>query len=117
MGIKNYECFVNESYRKILISIATILGLGLTKIQAQEIKNDDNKLSIIKSLGDYNTNPKGIVHLENVLSSKIQNPDIFIEEYLKMNPDKTVTVLPNFLDFKIDIISKNRFDLTYKIEF
>ena len=84
MKIKKYDEFTNEEagyIRTILLS--TLLSLGISKAQAQIIKNDQPKLSIVNTVANYNKNPtpRGLEDLRISLSQKVESPKKFIHDY------------------------------------
>jgi hypothetical protein len=122
MCIKRYNDFINEEegiIKNIIITLSTILGLGLSVSDAQEIKNDQSKLSIIKTLSDYNKNPNGIDYLKQDLNKvNLKNPENFIQEYIKIQPDRTITLNPHFKNADINFSAnpqRKQFYLTYSI--
>lgn len=120
VNIKKYSEFVNEEagyVKNILIS--ALFTLGLNRIQAQEIKNDQEKLDVVNTLINYNQMPNGIDTLKNDLMPKVKDPDKFIHDYLKIQPDKTIVVSPQFIKgLDVDVNPFNRsFHLTYTIKF
>lgn len=122
MSIKRYNEFINEeeSYlKKVVISLATMLSMGLTRSQVEVVKNDTTKLSIINSIINYNKNPEGIDTLKYHLTTKVKEPDSFIQDYLRVLPDRTVVVKPNFisgLELKANPFN-NTFNVSYTIKF
>lgn len=119
-SIKKYGEFINEEegyVKNILLS--ALFSLGINKMQAQEIKNDQEKLDIINTLIDYNKMPSGIDTLKGDLMPKVKDPEKFIHDYLKIQPDKTIVVSPQFikgLDVDVNPFNKS-FHLTYTIKF
>jgi hypothetical protein len=119
-NIRKYDEFINEEVGYIKnILLSALFSLGLNKVQAQEIKNDQNKLDIVNTLIDYNKMPKGIDTLKNDLMPKVKDADKFIHDYLKIQPDKTIVVSPQFIKgLDVDVNPFNRsFHLTYTIKF
>jgi hypothetical protein len=122
MSIKRYNQFINEeeSYlKRVIISLAAMLSLGLTRSQVLDIKDDSTKLSVIDTLISYNKNPKGVDTLKYDLLPKVNDPDKFVQDYLKILPDKTIVVRPNFingLELDVNPVVKS-FHVTYTIKF
>ena len=120
MIIKNYSQFTNEEkgYIKNLL-LSALLSLGISKLQAQTIKNDQQKLAVVDSIINYNKNPLGLNTLKFDLSTKVDNPDIFVKDYLRILPDRTVVVRPSFLE-GLEIhgnIKDKSFNIVYNIKF
>jgi hypothetical protein len=105
--IKRYDQFINEEegfFKNIVITLATILSLGLSKSDAQEIKNDQAKLAIIDTCAKYNKNPVGVDKLKFYLVDKVKTPEIFIQNYMEIQPDNTVILKPSFINgFKLQV--------------
>ncbi len=120
MIIKKYNDFVNEEvgYIKTLL-LSALLGLGISKVQAQEIKDDQKKLAIVDTIANYNKDPKGIDVLKMDLSKKVDNPDMFINNYLKLTKKNTFIVKPDFIkNLKLNVHLRDRsFDIKYNIVF
>ena len=119
-SIKKYEDFTNEEAGYIKnILIASLFSLGINKIQAQQIQNDQPKLDIVNTMVDYNNNPKGLDSLKMALLPKVKEPDKFIHDYLKIMPDKTIVVKPDFIKgLDVDLNPFNRTaHITYTIKF
>lgn len=107
--IKKYDEFINEEeglFKNIILSIATFLSLGLSKIQAQSIKFSQPKLSIVDTCYKFNKKVKAnnlifkddpISELKIDLKDKI-DPDKFINNYIDILPDKTIIIKPIFID-------------------
>ena len=103
--IKKYDQFINEEegyVKNIVLSLATVLGLGISKSDAQEIKNNQNALSIIDSCGKYNRNvmmtPDPISQLKLDLKGKVEDPNFFIKNHVQMMPDRTIIIKPHFIN-------------------
>jgi len=107
--IKKYDEFINEEeglFKNIILSIATFLSLGLSKIQAQSIKFSQPKLSIVDTCYKFNKKVKAnnlifkddpINELKIDLKGKV-DPDKFINNYINILPDKTIIIKPIFID-------------------
>lgn len=122
MSVKRYSEFINEeeSYiKRVIISLAAMLSLGLTRSQVNQVKDDTTKLSVIDTLITYNKNPQSLDTLKYDLLPKIDDPDKFIHDYLRILPDKTVVVKPTFingLELNVNPFNKT-FHVTYTIKF
>lgn len=102
----------------VTLSIATLLALGISKADAQNIKNDQVKLSVIDTLARYNKT-KDFINLKSDLGKNIDNPNKFIQEHLRILPDRTVVVKPSFikgLELNVNPFDKSC-NLTYSIKF
>lgn len=89
---------LEEGRKEIIITLATLLSLGISKLQAQEIKEDKPKLMVVDLLADYNKNPKGLDSLKTKLMPKMgEDTNLFINKYLEFLPDKTIIVKPIFI--------------------
>lgn len=116
MSIKKYNEFINEeeSYiKRVIISLAAMLSLGLTRSQVNQVKDDSAKLSVIDTLITYNKNPQSLDILKYDLLPKVDEPEKFIQDYLKILPDKTVVVKPTFINGLE--LSANPFDKTFNV--
>ena len=107
--IKEYNHFVNEEegfFKNLLLS--TMLALGINSADAQTIQQDSIKTEIVKDIGNFN---KGVIFNKNYdsqfllnklkqdLSRKnINEPDLFIDKYLKLQSDGTLIVKQNFIE-------------------
>ena len=103
--IKKYDQFINEEegyVKNIVLSLATVLGLGLSKADAQEIKNNQNALSIIDTCDKYNKNimksPSSINQLKLDLRDKVEDPNFFVKNHIQMMPDRTIIINPHFIN-------------------
>ena len=106
--IKEYNQFVvNEEegfFRNLLFS--TLFALGINQADAKTIQQDSLKTEIVKDISNFN---KSIIYnlhtdkeipLNNLkvnLSKKLDEPQIFIDRYLKFQPDGTLVVKPEFI--------------------
>lgn len=111
---------INEGPKDIVITLATLLSLGLSRVNAQELKNNQPKLMLINKIYKYNKNPKGPDTLKQILLPKMgEKTDLFIDRYLEFQPDRTVIVKPNFikgLNLNYNPRSKD-FGFTYTLKF
>jgi hypothetical protein len=108
--IKKYDEFINEErgfFKNIILSVATFLSLGLSKIQAQSIKFSQPKLSIVDTCYKFNKKVKAnnlafredpINELKIDLKGKVDDTDKFINNYIEILPDKTIVLKPIFID-------------------
>lgn len=115
--IKSYSEFISEEskFKNIVISLAALLSIGLSRSQVDKIKGDTTKMSIVSDIIQYNKNPMNIKDLTIRLSNKVDKPDKFIDEYLQLLPDKTVVVKPNFI--KGVELNANPFSSEYKLSY
>lgn len=102
--IQKYNDFVNEEsrFRDVVIGIGTILSLGLSRSDAQQIRNQPGALSVIDTCGSYNqyvkkTQLDNKKLLTNGLENKVNDPIEFINNYVKFLPDKTIVISPEFI--------------------
>ena len=120
--LNNFEQHINEESNFIkTIALSALLSLGLSKADAQSLakKNDQQELSVIDSLVNQNKAPKSLRDLKMALSNKVDDPDKFIIDNLKIGPDKTLTVFPSFLP-NLGVSINHRFktySISYKIDF
>jgi hypothetical protein len=129
--IKKYDEFINEEggfFKNIILSVATFLSLGLSKIQAQSIKFSQSKLSIVDTCYKFNKKVKAnnlafredpINELKIDLKGKVDDTDKFINNYIDILPDKTIIIKPIFIDglnLHYNINSKE-FTIKYTIDF
>ena len=102
--IKSYDDFVNEEarFKDIVIGLGTILSLGLSKSDAQQLRHFPRALSVIDTCGEYNQyvkqtqlNNKRL--LTDRLEDKVKNPAEFINNYIRFLPDRTIVITPDFI--------------------
>jgi len=106
--IKEYNQFVNEEegfFKNLLFSV--MLALGINTADAQTIQQDSVKTEIVKNISQFNKSV--ILNLngdnkvpynklkQDLLRSNIDDPDLFIDDYLKYRPDGTLVVMPDFM--------------------
>jgi len=119
-SIKKYDEFTNEEVGYIKnILLSALLSLGIDKIQAQQIQNDQKKLDIVNTISDYNKKPVGLDSLKMNLLPRVKDAEKFIHDYLKVMPDKTIIVKPSFikgLDIHFNPFNKTG-QFTYLIKF
>ena len=128
--IKEYNQFVNEEegfFKNLLLS--TMLALGINTADAQTIQQDSVKTEIVKNISQFNKSiilnlygDKQIPYVrlkKDLLKSNIDEPDTFIEQYLKLQSDGTLIVKPNFiegLELHLNRVT-NTFGLGYNFKF
>jgi len=119
-SIKKYNDFTNEEVGYIKnILLSALVSLGIDKVQAQHIQNDQKKLDIVNTIADYNENPVGLDSLKMNLLPKTKDTDVFIQDYLKIMPDKTIIVKPSIikgLDLHLNPFNRTA-HVTYTIKF
>lgn len=102
--ISSYEDFLLEesTFRDLVIGLGTILSLGLSKADAQQLRNFPLALSVIDTCSDYNRyvkqtqlNNKRL--LTDRLEDKVKNPSEFINNYIRFLPDRTIVITPDFI--------------------
>ncbi len=128
--IKEYNQFVNEEegfFKNLLLS--TMLSLGINSVDAQTIQQDSVKTEIVKDINNFNKSVIFNLHDDNqVLYDKlkkdlsrknINEPDLFIDKYLKLQSDGTLVVTPDFIKgLEIHLNrSTNTFDVGYSFKF
>jgi hypothetical protein len=106
--IKEYNQFVNEEegfFKNLLLS--AMLALGINSVDAQTIQQDSVKTEIVKDINQFNKSV--ILNLygdkqipynklkQDLLRCDINEPDLFIDNYLKYRPDGTLVVMPDFM--------------------
>jgi hypothetical protein len=128
--IKEYNQFVNEEegfFKNLLLS--TMLALGINSVDAQTIQQDSVKTEIVKDISNFNKSVIFNLHDDNqVLFNKlkqdlsrknINEPDLFIDKYLKLQSDGTLVVTPDFIKGLEIHLNKatNTFDVGYTFKF
>ena len=121
--INNFQEFVNEEglLKDVVITIGTLLSLGLSKADAQYLRNNQQALSIIDTCNKYNQSikQKTNLHLSDIISDKVKNSQMFIQNYVRILPDKTIVISPDFvkgLKMNVNPDSKEYF-ITYSLKF
>ena len=124
--IQKYNDFVNEEFRlrDVVLGLGTILSLGLSKADAQQIRNQPGALSVIDTCDSYNQYVKKTQLynkklLTNGLENKVNNPIEFINNYVKFLPDKTIVITPEFikgLNLNVNPDTKE-FGINYTVKF
>jgi hypothetical protein len=106
--IKEYNQFdVNEEegfFKNLLFS--AMLALGINTADAQTIQQDSVKTEIVKNISSfnkaviYNIYPSQVAYdkLKKDLSLHINDTDIFIDKYLRLEQNGTLIVKPNFIE-------------------
>jgi hypothetical protein len=105
--IKEYNQFVNEEegfFKNLLLS--AMLALGINRMDAQTIQQDSVKTEVVKNISSfnkaviYNIYPSQVLlnKLKQDLSLHINETDLFIDKYLKLQSDGTLIVKPNFIE-------------------
>ena len=123
--IKEYNQFVvNEEeglFRNLLFS--TLLALGINQADAQTIQQDSLKTEVVKNISDFNKsiifnlNPGTDIPLNNLkfnLSKNLNEPEIFIDKYLKFQPDGTLVVKPEFIKGLELHLNRNQIGFSYE---
>ena len=106
--IKEYNQFVvNEEeglFKSLLLS--AMLAIGINRMDAQTIQQDSVKTEIVKNISSfnkaviYNIYPSQVAYdkLKRDLSLHINEPDLFIDKYLRLEQNGTLIVKPNFIE-------------------
>lgn len=119
--LNNFEEHINEESNFIkTIALSALLSLGISKSDAQVLakKADQEELAVIDSLVKFNQVPASLKELKISLSNKIEDPNKFVIDNLKFEPDHTLTVVPSFLtNLGVSINRKYRnYSVSYKID-
>ncbi len=119
--LNNFEEHINEESNFIkTIALSALLSLGISKSDAQVLakKADQEELAVIDSLVKFNQVPASLKELKMSLSNKIEDPNKFVIDNLKFEPDHTLTVVPSFLtNLGVSINRKYRnYSVSYKID-
>ena len=119
--LNNFNEHINEESGFIkTITLSALLSLGLSKADAQKLatKNDQQELAVIDSLVKQNEAPRSLRDLKSALSNKVDDPDKFVIDNLKFEPDKTLTVYPSFLpNLGVSINHRYKtYTISYKID-
>lgn len=120
--LNNFEEHINEESNLIkTIALSALLSLGLSKADAQSMANRNNQqeLSVIDSLIKQNYAPQSLRDLKMSLANKVEDPDKFVIDNLKIEPDKKLTVVPSFLsNLGVSLNRKYKtYSVSYKIDF
>jgi len=120
--LNNFEEHINEESNLIkTIALSALLSLGLSKADAQSMANRNNQqeLSVIDSLIKQNYTPQSLRDLKMSLANKVEDPDKFVIDNLKIEPDKKLTVVPSFLsNLGVSLNRKYKtYSVSYKIDF
>jgi len=119
--LNNFDQHINEESNFIkTIALSALLSLGLSKADAQSMANRNNQqeLSVIDSLVKQNNAPKSLRDLKMSLSNKVEDPDRFVLDNLKIEPDKTLKIVPSFLsNLGVSLNRKYKtYSVSYKID-
>lgn len=122
MKIKKYDEFTNEEAGYIKnILLSTLLSLGISKSQAQVIKDDQPKLAVVDMVANYNKDPKGLDSLKVNLFPMVgvKNTEKFLNNFIEVRPDKTVVIKPTFISgLRLDVNPQSKtFEIGYHIKF
>jgi hypothetical protein len=116
--LNNFEDHINEESNFVrTIALSALLTLGISKSDAQILakKANQKELAVVDTLVKFNKSPISIKDLKITLSNRIEDPNKFIIDNIKIEPDHTITVIPAFL--KNLGVSVNRKDRTYTISY
>ncbi len=119
--LNNFEDHINEESNFVkTIALSALLALGISKSDAQVLAKeaDQEELAVIDSLVKFNQAPVSLKELKMSLSNKIEDPNKFVIDNLKFEPDHTLTVVPSFLtNLGVSINRKYRnYSVSYKID-
>jgi hypothetical protein len=119
--LNNFEDHINEESNFVkTIALSALLALGISKSDAQVLSKeaDQEELAVIDSLVKFNQAPVSLKELKMSLSNKIEDPNKFVIDNLKFEPDHTLTVVPSFLtNLGVSINHKYRtYSVSYKID-
>jgi hypothetical protein len=119
--LNNFEDHINEESNFVkAIALSALLALGISKSDAQVLAKeaDQEELAVIDSLVKFNQAPVSLKELKMSLSNKIEDPNKFVIDNLKFEPDHTLTVVPSFLaNLGVSINHKYRtYSVSYKID-
>jgi hypothetical protein len=119
--LNNFDQHINEESNFIkTIALSALLSLGLSKADAQSLSNKSSQqeLSVIDSLIKQNNAPQSLKDLKIALSNKVEDPDKFVLDNLKIESDKTVKVVPSFLsNLGVSLNRKYKtYSISYKID-
>jgi len=127
--IKEYNQFVvneEEGFFKNLL-FSAMLALGINNIDAQTIQQDTVKTEIVNNISAfnkaviYNIYPNQVAYdkLKKDLSLHINEPDLFIEKYLRLEKNGTLIVKPNFIEGLELHLNKNTntYEVGYNFKF
>jgi hypothetical protein len=123
--INNYKDFnINEEglFKNFLLSAA--LSIGLSNADAQTIQNDTAKMEVVNTISNFNksnlinlySKDETLNNLKKELSYKLNDPDVFIERYLKLEPNG-ILIRPDFIEGLELHLRRNRsFEIGYNIK-
>lgn len=123
--IKSYNQFISEesNLKSFVAGLASFLSLGLSEADAQQLKNNPVAVSVVDSCNKYNkyvknTGVSNTKMLINSLDTKIVEPNLFMKNFIKVLPDKTITLTPDFIKgLKLNLNPETKeigFNYTYK---
>ena len=120
--LNNFDQHINEESSFIkTIALSALLSLGISKSDAQVLskEGDQEELAVIDSLVKFNQAPVSLKELKMSLSNKIEDPNKFVIDNLKFEPDHTLTVIPSFLsNLGVSLNRKYKtYSISYKIDF
>lgn len=124
--IKKFNTYqINEEesiLRNLLLSAA--LSIGLNYADAQTIQTDSMKTEIVKDISNFNKTIMMTGDLENnlrklndELSKKLNDPELFVDKYLFQQSNGTLIVRPDFVHGLELHLRRNLFELEYDIKF
>jgi hypothetical protein len=124
--IKKFNTYkINEEesiLRNLLLSAA--LSIGLNYADAQTIETDSMKTEIVKNISNFNKTIMMTGDLENnlrklndELSKKLNDPELFVDKYLFQQSNGTLIVRPDFVHGLELHLRRNLFELEYDIKF
>jgi hypothetical protein len=119
--LNNFEEHINEESNFVkTIALSALLALGISKSDAQVLtkEGDQEELAVIDSLVKFNQAPISLKDLKMSLSNKIEDPNKFVIDNIKIEPDHTLTVVPSFLkNLGVSVNHKYRtYSVSYKID-
>ena len=98
--------FNEELGIKDIILTAMLIGVGLSKSDAQVINNDTIKKSIVRQVYNYNQDKIDYQTLKTGLGKLVSNVDVFMKNYLEVTPQRTYIIKANFLPISLDYNSQ-----------
>ena len=124
--IKKFNTYqINEEesiLRNLLLSAA--LSIGLNYADAQTIQTDSMKTEIVKDISNFNKTiimtgdlENNIRKLNDELSKKLNDPELFVDKYLFQQSNGTLIVRPDFVHGLELHLRRNLFELEYDIKF
>lgn len=124
--IKKFNKYkINEEesvLRNLLLSAA--LSIGLNYADAQTIETDSIKKEIVNDIFNFNKTIMMTGDLENnlrklndELSKKLNDPELFVDKYLFQHSNGTLIVRPDFVHGLELHLRRNLFEFEYDIKF